>query len=317
MPFRYSQDLREKCLAAYGKLRSFRKVADVVDVSKSSIQRWMHRVTPIRRAFDARKASARVKSLIHEVLGQEGAALRRSDIAATIKQRLGVEMSSSSVGVLLRRQGYTRKRCSKFVDRPDLPLLRRSFAHRMASMRPEDVVSIDEAGVYIDMKPSYGFSLRGSRCRVPTSAGWRKRFTLLLAVSDDRVIGSRLLDGACNRTTFCDFVRSLDMCGRSCLLMDNASIHKGSPVVEAARAVGADVWYLPPYSPQFQPVEIVFSVVKGAYRRSDATRPVAVRVDECVARVVRDGLRRTFASCWSIASGHKERFLLPSASVEM
>ena len=301
MPRKYSQDLRLKCVHAYRKLRSLRKVASLIDVSKSSIHRWLSVITPIKRSFEARKASAPVRAVIDSVLGSCGGPIRRGDVKASIQQRLGVEMSNSCVGVWLRRQGYSRKKCSRLVNREDLEHTRRTFAIHMSAVHPNNVVSIDETGVYIDMKPSYGYSRRGHRCTVSQTAGWRHRYTVLMAVSNDIVIGYKILNGACNRSSFCEFIRSLDVMGRTLLLMDNASIHKGAAVADAARTVGAEAWYLPPYTPHFQPIENVFSVLKSDYRHSNSSRPVVDRVQESIARVTSVGLQNTFRSCWDVA----------------
>jgi transposase len=92
------------------------------------------------------------------------------------------------------------------------------------------------------------------------------------------------------------------VCGRSLLLMDNASIHKGQSVIDAARSVGCELWFLPPYSPQFQPVENAFSVLKSAYRRTDVAHPVVDRIQECLVRFTPAGLHNTFESCWRFAT---------------
>jgi hypothetical protein len=134
---------------------------------------------------------------------------------------------------------------------------------------PARVVSIDESSFYFDMKPAHGYCHRSRRLRVPSRPGGRTRWSLLMAVSNERVVGWRLEKGSINGAIFADFMSTLDTDDRDVVLMDNASIHKTSLVMDTIIGRGLTPCFLPPYTPDFQPIEHCFSVLKN--RRLPAT----------------------------------------------
>ena len=81
-----------------------------------------------------------------------------------------------------------------------------------------------------------------------------------------------VVDGALNGELFAKYVRqelAPSLRSGDILAMDNLPTHKVKAAVEAVRAVGARVLYLPPYSPDFNPIEQVFSKVKNELRRRE------------------------------------------------
>ena len=256
---------------------------------------------PMKRAGTARKLSLTAQRLIVELLEQRGASMRRSDLIQEIRARLDVAVSPSCVGACIRREGFSWKKCTQDVSKAGLDQRRQEFARAFARLHASEVVSIDETYIRFDMKPTYGYSRRGRRCVSLRRPDWKSHLTLLLAVSNEQVLGYQVMRGACDRSSFCRFVASLDAQGRKHLLMDNASIHKGVCVQRAAEQAGLQVLYLPPYSPMFQPVENVFSMFKATYRRGDPDVDVDLRVRRALSQVSTPNLRRTFESCWAIA----------------
>ena len=72
-----------------------------------------------------------------------------------------------------------------------------------------------------------------------------------------------------NSAIFAAFLRGLDTQGRDVLLMDNASIHKTAEVLSVCDARNLYPCFLPPYTPEFQPIEHCFALLKAAYRKQD------------------------------------------------
>jgi transposase len=129
-----------------------------------------------------------------------------------------------------------------------------------------------------------------------------------MAVTTDRVVGWRLVKGSVTSATFADFVQALDTDGRDTLLLDNASIHKTASVRTAVSDRALVPLFLPPYTPEFQPIEHCFNVLKTAYRQ---TRPrcakaseadVQERVNWSMASLTGSALRGMFGACWRRAA---------------
>jgi hypothetical protein len=128
-------------------------------------------------------------------------------------------------------------------------------------------------------------------------------WTLLLAVTNQRVVGWKLYDKSCNSHTFTDFILGMEgkTDGRWCLLLDNAAINPSWWRMRTM--VGLELWFLPPYS-EYQPIEHVFSMCKAAYRNlplplQPTTLLVESRVIASLTTLSEAKLAHTFDHCWA------------------
>jgi transposase len=314
---------RVLALRAYERLKSFRRVQDLLGVSKSSIQRW-HKATPSQQLQrTARKMHSTALRAIQSAIDRNGF-ITAEALRSHVQAHLHLKLSSSCIRFWMRRLGYTRKKAQRVVTRPDLAEKRELFAReRQRDWNTDNVVSIDESAIYFDMRPSYGYARRSQRLAVAKHAAARCRWSLLMAVSNDRVLGWKLIKGSVTSLVFADFVSTLDMGGRDTLFMDNASIHKTLAVRSALNDRGIKPVFVPPYTPQFQPIEHCFAVVKHAYRRSCAEDPpphqsttdqvatlgatamlesARLRIEGCIQRLTSTMLGNMFDACWRRSS---------------
>ena len=107
-------------------------------------------------------------------------------------------------------------------------------------------------------------------------------------------------EGATNTLVFHGFVESFlvpALRQGDIVVMDNLSSHKANCVVEAIEAVGAEVWYLPPYSPDFNPIELMWSKVKSQLRSIAARtkRTLVTAIGKALKAVTLDDLAGWFA----------------------
>ena len=133
-----------------------------------------------------------------------------------------------------------------------------------------------------------------------------------MAVSNDRVLGWTIQEGSINSTMFATFITTLDFDGRDVAFLDNASIHKSGSVMNAFRNKQVTPLFLPPYTPQFQPIEHCFSVLKHRFRQLSlssavgddpmsmpSTAVVKERIDRCIQSLTSACLKHIFIACWS------------------
>jgi len=156
--------------------------------------------------------------------------------------------------------------------------MRRRFhfwiACRFASV--DQFVFLDESSAKTNMTRLYGRAVRGRRCHDCAPHGHWRTTTMINAIRCTGVIekASCMFEGATNADTFRNYV---EQCLAPALhhgdivVMDNLSSHKVAGVEATIEAVGATVWYLPPYSPDLNPIEKMWSKVKAWLRRA-ATR---------------------------------------------
>lgn len=135
---------------------------------------------------------------------------------------------------------------------------------------PRRLVFIDETGASTNMTRRYGRGTRGERlvCKVPH--GHWKTSTFVAALRYNRVTAPLLLDGAMNGVSFLAYVEQIlapTLRRGDIVIMDNVSVHKVAGVCEAIEARGASLFYLPPYSPDLNPIEQFFSKLKAILRK--------------------------------------------------
>ena len=139
----------------------------------------------------------------------------------------------------------------------------------MKELKPQDLIFIDEAGVNLALVRLYARSLRGKRARGSKPNKRGKNVSIIGAISLKKVVTSVNLIGGIDGITFEAFVVQKlvpELWEGACVLLDNYSIHKGEEVEKAIVEAGATVIYLPPYSPDFSPIENFWSKVKGILR---------------------------------------------------
>jgi transposase len=293
-------------MIAYRKLKSLRKTSALVGISKSTISRWTNSSPSIQNAREARKVTAQCLDAIKTII-QENPFTSPDLISKQIKQSIGVSLSPSCVRFWMKRVGFSRKKAHRYVHKDGNSDIKVSFAKSFSSqVDPSRVVSIDESSFYFDMKPSFGYSYKSTRLRVKASTGGRTRYSLLMAVTNNRIVGWHLQKGSINSVNFQAFVATLDVDGRDFLLMDNASIHKTENVINTLNSRGLTPCFLPPYTPEFQPIEHCFSVIKSNYRYQNSENATAVpdltnvtsRVRMASFDVSAESLSNMFSACW-------------------
>lgn len=150
----------------------------------------------------------------------------------------------------------------------------------------------------------YGRSRGGERCNDSASGGHWQTVTMLTAVRQEGLIrdASVTCRGAMTSELFEAWVEQvLSPCLRpgDVVVMDNLSAHKGPGVERAIEAAGASVWYLPAYSPDFNPIEKMWSKVKASLRAAAAGTLEALdeAIKMALTTVTPDDCRSYFKSC--------------------
>ena len=134
-------------------------------------------------------------------------------------------------------------------------------------------VFVDECSTNTSLSPIYGWSRRGQRVRFEAPRNWGANVTLLSSMTLEGMGPSLAVEGATTKTVFETYVERVlapALSPGQKVVMDNLSSHKGSRIRELIDARGCELLYLPPYSPDFNPIEEAFSKVKGLLRRAEA-----------------------------------------------
>jgi transposase len=150
---------------------------------------------------------------------------------------------------------------------------RAAFHKTILTIAPERLVFVDESGVTVGMTRRFGRCLGGKRLHEGTPESHWKVLTILGAMSLRGMVATMTIEAATDTDIFlayldrvlCPALRKGDV-----VVMDNLSSHKVQGVRSRIQAVGADVLYLPPYSPDLNPIEKAWSKLKQILRSDKA-----------------------------------------------
>jgi len=157
-------------------------------------------------------------------------------------------------------------------DRPDVQAKRQAFLLAQAALDPSRLRFLDESGFRLGSPPHYGWAPIGEKSPGKSTQGSWTTMTMLGAIGLDGFAGFMSINAATDADVFRAFVlhelrrhlRPGDI-----VVMDNLSVHKDAEVLRIIRDAGADVLFLPPYSPEYNPIEKAWAKIKETLRRLD------------------------------------------------
>jgi len=191
-----------------------------------------------------------------------------------IDNETGQRVSKSTIWRYLTNAGFTMKKITKVaVERSVVE--RQRYLDRVCHYRAEQLVFVDESSV--DRRTTYrgrAWSIVGTKAQRKAFFLRGRRFSVLPALSlDQGIIHCKIVEGAFRSDSFKEFILGLlDQmepfpARNSVIVMDNCKIHKRADILEAIREQGVRYEFLPPYSPDFNPIELSFSAMKYHLRR--------------------------------------------------
>jgi transposase len=143
----------------------------------------------------------------------------------------------------------------------------------------KQMVFVDEMGANVSLSALYAWSRKGKRALGSAPRSWGKNVTLLASITSGGVGPCLAVEGSTTREVFEAYLEGVlapTLSPGQVVVMDNLSAHKGGRVKEILEGAGCELVYLPPYSPDFNPIEQAFSKVKGLVRRAEARTRAAL-----------------------------------------
>ena len=274
-----SMDIRKKVMKAIEGGMSRRQAAARFDIGPATAVRWAKRVeitgdvAPLKMGGDHR--SQRIEAHADFILGQleEKPDLTIMELREKIRERHGLSFGYGTVWRFLARHRMTRKKKTGHAseqEREDVEAAREAWFEGQLDLDPSKLVFIDETALSTNMARRFGWAPRGERCRASVPFGHWETQTLIAALRFDRIDAPMTIDGALDGAAFLAWVEQAlapTLSAGEVVVMDNVPIHKVAGVGEAIEARGASVLHLPPYSPDFNPIEKPFSKIKSILER--------------------------------------------------
>lgn len=269
----YSQDLRERVVKAVDEGHSRSEVVKLFGVSEATIKRYLklRRETgnlapkPIP-GYPPRKIGALQKGLQPQLEAHPDATLEEH--CRLWEAETGVKVSISTMSDAILRLKWTRKKKTLEASERNEEE-RREWREKAKNLDVNACRFIDETGSNRALTRRYARAPKGKRARgsIPRNRG--KNLTLISDLSLAGLGELFLLDGAANGDLFEAYVEYIlvpTLHPGETVIMDNLSIHKRKKVRQLIEAQGCQVLFLPPYSPDFSPIEEAFSKIKSVLR---------------------------------------------------
>ena len=291
----YSLDLRERVVAAVGSGMSRRAAAKHYQVGVATAIRWTARAKrtgspaalpmggkkPFRLAAQGDWIRARLAAK-PDITGRE--------LLAELRERK-VEVSYYGVWHFLDRAGLSYKKTlhASEQDRHDVARRREQWQRLQGKVDAKRLIFIDETWAKTNMTRLHGRCPLGQRLVAKVAHGHWKTLTFVAGLRCDGIVAPCVFDQPINAVSFLAWVIQFlvpTLRRGDVVVMDNLASHKGAAVRRAIRAAGALLIFLPPYSPDLNPIEQAFSKLKTLLRKENA------RTREQVETCIRDLLAK-------------------------
>lgn len=293
-----SVDLRERAVFAYEDGQgTYQEVAERFMIGRTTLCDWVRlsryagtlepvtdRKPPSNRLLDD-ACLAQLRALVDETPDATRMELAEAYCAVT-----GRALSVSSVGRALKQLGLTWKKKTCWATERDTERIRRRrerFLRWIARVNPNQIVCLDEAGSTIAMTRTHALAPRGERAHdhIPRCRGTVT--TMIGAMTLEGMTAMMTIEGGTCAEVFRTFVEELlvpTLEPGDYVILDNLGAHRSKRALEAIRRAGATPVFLPPYSPELNPIELAWSKLKQLLR--DAKARTREALDEAIAHAM-------------------------------
>ena len=283
----YAKEIRPLAEKLHSSGMSYRDISKRTGISKSTLQRWVKHVP----STDFKEAQQEREKKILATVGDFTIHSIRS-IASKCK------ISATTVfRVLKRHLKYSIKKTHQCGNPKRIHMLseeRTQFSQSSKDLDFHNIIAIDETAVYDRMNPTRAWSPRNKRIYFPMQKLQSKKYTLITAMCDQKVVQQMVVKGSANSKIFKDFICSINS-PKTHLLMDNVAFHKTKMVRKAMEEKGFTPVYTSPYSPEWNPTEMFFSYLKRKLRSVYHER--TINIEAKVWEIV-DGMDKTLYKHW-------------------
>jgi transposase len=179
---------------------------------------------------------------------------------------------------------------------------REAWREQTAGLDLHRLVFLDESGAKTNMTRRYGRSFDGERLVEATPHGHWCTTTMLSAMRVDGATAAMVIEGPTDADVFGAYVERVlapSLRPGDIVVMDNLSPHKKPSVIQAIQAAGAEVWFLPPYSSDLNPIEKMWSKIKAFLRKLKARtwEALLAAIKAALEEISESDARHWFQSC--------------------
>jgi transposase len=260
----YSDDLKIRVVNYYNAniaTTNYRDVGIIFGVGKSSVGRWV-KYGIIRKIKKLSDKFIEVSKFIIDIINTNPLE-SLANLKHLINDKFNKIISRQTIWNILVRNGYTMKKVYKeIITSKNTDEIKKQFRDKLKNH--DNIITLDEVGFQLDMFKRKGWSKKGQKCRYKTKRTGRVNISGIFLISKDAIVDYILYKGAIKGPIFIDFLKNIskDKIGKKQLVMDNLRIHHMKDVKDFFSQLDTEINYMPPYSPDLNPIEEMFSWIK-------------------------------------------------------
>lgn len=274
----YSTDMIYLVLEKVEKKELVVNIAKTFDISRRTIYRWIQLYLDTKLVYrndfqlNKKRINAKkyryYKSVINYVHSNKGCSIYDIYLNAVDKQ-----ISLSTISRICKETNISHKKISNKVVGKSVEEIeqdRTSFVNKM-DFKVNDAIYIDEVSFVVSDHKRYGYGTKGEELTIIRKHKHNKeRKTVIAAIDHDNLIATKIVDGSVNKEVYTEFLNdNKHVFKERPVIQDNARCHHAKTVKEFVRENNINYKFNPAYSPEFNPIELMFNKVKTEFRKCD------------------------------------------------
>ena len=261
----YSLDLRQRAVAYVLEGGQKQEACRIFQIGRDPLYRWLRQYQAKGELAPKPRGKYASRKLDDVVIAQYIA-----DHPDATLQELGEIFAVSAVAIwkACRRLQITRKKTLRYAERNDQA--RAQFQEELAEWEPHDLVYLDESGVDDALHRPYARAPRGTQVLGDVSGTHAHRISLIAALRESQLLAPMRFEGYCDTLVFNAWLEQVllpELQPGQIVLMDNASFHKSPTTKTLIESKGCTLKYLPTYSPDLNPIEPQWAILKARLRK--------------------------------------------------
>ena len=271
----YSVDLRKRAVVAVReKGKTQEEVAKTFDIGLATLSRWLKQerekghLKPTSPPGPKAKITPTLYPQVRKLVKEHPDATL-AEYCQLLEESTDIKIGISALWHTFSRLKITRKKKTYINPKRDEGK-RWKWVAASKKLDPKKFIFVDESATWLDMKREYARSELGKRAYVGADKRNGKHYSLLASLSLEGITTSLLVDGTVTGNGFETYIKEClapSLREGQIVIMDNSKVHLGTKVREEIEARGADLMYLPTYSPDLSPIENGFSKIKDTLKK--------------------------------------------------
>ena len=266
----WSTDFKDAMIKIYNLgTYTLRQISLFFNVSKSALHRWINNINIQKIENKKSRINNDILTFLKRSLDHNPFQIL-DYLVIKIFKKFDIMLTKKTVSNYIKIIGYSKKKIvSRIYNTKNIKehlKNRNDIKQKIKKIKKEDIICIDESGIHGDIYANYGYCSTKQRLvyNIPYKST-SYRYSLLMAITVNGVEKYELYkNAAVNTDIYYAFIKKLIKNKKNkYLLMDNVAFHKSIKIKKLVERSGNHIIYIPPYSPDFNPIEEVFSKLKS------------------------------------------------------